>query len=85
MLRRLAVEGPLSIHGLTRGTGVTRQAVTKHLGVLTDAGLVRGERRGRERVFQLERGPLERARHDLEAISARWDRALERLKAHVEA
>ena len=84
ILARLAAEGPLSIARLSDGSEVSRQAITKHLGVLAAAGLVRGERRGRERVFELEPAKLEVARRDLDAISARWDRAIERLRAHVE-
>lgn len=85
ILQRLADEGaPLSITRISEGTDVSRQAVTKHLDVLAEAGLVRDERRGRERLFALEPRLLERARHDLEAISARWDRAIERLRSHLE-
>ena len=39
---RLSADGPTSIARLTVGTGVTRQAVTKHLHVLSEVGLVRG-------------------------------------------
>jgi DNA-binding transcriptional ArsR family regulator len=84
LLARLGAEGPLSITRLTDGTDVTRQAITKHLRVLESAGLARGLRRGREQVWELEPAPLETARQSLEAISARWDAALERLKAVVE-
>ncbi len=84
MLKRLASEGPLSIQTLTQGSGVTRQAVTKHLDVLAHAGLVNDRRDGRERLFELDAEPLARARHDLDAISAGWDRALERLRRQVE-
>jgi len=84
MIRRLAKEGPLSISSLTHDAGISRQAVTKHLRVLARAGLVRDRRHGREHVFELERRPLERARRDLDAISARWDQAIERLRRSVE-
>ena len=84
MLRRLAAEGPLSIRELTKGSGVTRQAVTKHLDVLAEVGLVSDRREGRERVFELEARRLERARRDLDTISARWDRALGRLREQVD-
>ena len=48
---RLSADGPTSIARLTVGTGVTRQAVTKHLHVLSEVGLVRGRLcRPRERV-----------------------------------
>ncbi|HEY3742318.1 MAG TPA: metalloregulator ArsR/SmtB family transcription factor [Bryobacteraceae bacterium] len=81
---RLCDDGPLSIARLTEGSHVTRQAITKHLRVMEDAGLVRSTRRGRESVWQLDRRPLEDARHCLDLISKQWDDALIRLKAYVE-
>jgi DNA-binding transcriptional ArsR family regulator len=84
LVARLGREGPLSISRLTDGTDVTRQAVTKHLGVLADAGLARGVRQGREQLWQLERASLDEARRSLERFSQRWDEALQRLKVAVE-
>lgn len=84
LLARLSAQGPLSITELASGSDVTRQAITKHLEVLAHAGLVRDARSGRERMFELEPGSLDDARRDLEAISARWDAAIERLRAKVE-
>ena len=84
LLSRLGTEGPLSIARLTAGTDVTRQAVTKHLHVLGGAGLARGRRQGRERLWVLEAQPLEEARRYLDLISQQWDAALARLKAAVE-
>jgi DNA-binding transcriptional ArsR family regulator len=84
LLGRLAVDGPLSITRLSEGTGVTRQAVTKHLNTLGNVGLVRHARRGRERVWELERKRLEKARAYLDQIAAQWDAAADRLKAFVE-
>jgi len=84
LLGRLSVDGPLSITRLSRGTGVTRQAITKHLHTLGAAGLVRHARRGRERVFELDHKRLEQARRYLNQIAAQWDEAVERLKAFVE-
>ena len=84
LVTRLCDSGPLSIARLSAGTGVTRQAITKHLEALADAGLVRDTRHGRERVWELEPRRLERARHCLDQISAQWDAAIGRLKAYVE-
>jgi DNA-binding transcriptional ArsR family regulator len=84
LVARLGREGPLSISRLSDGAGVTRQAVTKHLRVLADAGLARGLRQGREQLWQLEAAALDEARRSLERISQRWDEALGRLKAAVE-
>ena len=74
----------LSITRLTEGSTFTRQAITKHLRILEDAGLVRGVRRGRESLFQLEIKSLGEARDALDTISRQWDHALARLKSFVE-
>jgi DNA-binding transcriptional ArsR family regulator len=84
LVARLCAHGPQSITRLHDGSDVTRQAITKHLGVLAEAGLVRGTRRGRERIWQLETARLERAQRCLDEISEQWDGALSRLKAFVE-
>jgi DNA-binding transcriptional ArsR family regulator len=84
LVARLSAEGPCSIAHLTGGSGVTRQAVAKHLNVLAEAGLVRGDRHGRESSWELMPGKLTEAQHSLELISRRWDEALERLRAFVE-
>lgn len=84
LVRRLSADGPLSITRLSEGTGVTRQAITRHLHALGDAGLVRDARRGRERVFELDLRRLEVARHYLDQVAAQWDAAADRLKAFVE-
>jgi DNA-binding transcriptional ArsR family regulator len=84
LLGRLSVEGPVSITHLTEGTGVTRQAITRHLYALGDAGLVRNARRGRERVWEVNLKRLEEARRCLDQIAAQWDAAADRLKAFVE-
>ena len=84
LLGRLSAEGPLSITRLSEGTRVTRQAITKHLNALGDAGLVRDARLGRERVFELDAKRLETAKRYLDQISAQWDAAVDRLRAFVE-
>jgi len=81
---RLCRDGPQSISSLTQGSRISRQAITKHLDALAAAGLVRGERAGRERVFELDTARLAHARRCLERISRDWDGALERLRALVE-
>ncbi len=84
LVARLCEQGPLSIARLSEGAGVTRQAITKHLHVLAEAGLVRGSRQGRESLWALEPRRLEEARRFLEGISQQWDEALGRLRAFVE-
>ena len=81
---RLGTGGPRSTASLTAGTEVSRQAVTKHLRALEDAGLVRGERVGRDRIWELQAARLADVRRYLDEISAQWDEALTRLRLHVE-
>jgi len=80
----LCAGGAMSIAQLTVGTEISRQAVTKHLQVLADAGLVRDAKLGRERRWELEPSRLDEARRSLDAIAAQWDAALLRLKDFVE-
>ena len=84
LVARMSSDGPLSITQLTAGSAVTRQAITKHLGVLASAGLVSDRRQGRERIWELELEQMEAARSYLEHVSKRWDAALDRLKQFVE-
>lgn len=84
LIARLGAEGPLPIMRLSDGTGMTRQALTKHLNVLKAAGLVSDERIGRLSLWTAEPIRLHEAQYHLEALSARWDLALGRLRQMVE-
>jgi DNA-binding transcriptional ArsR family regulator len=84
MLAVLCAGGALSIAELTAGTDVTRQAVTRHLQVLADAGLVRDVKAGRERLWEFDARRLDDARRSLELISRQWDGALARRRRAVE-
>jgi len=84
LVARLSRGVPLSITQLSQKLPITRQAVTKHLHVLELAGLVRGERNGREQRWELDAASLEQAQHYLELVATQWGNALGRLKAFVE-
>lgn len=86
LVAQLCDEGPQSITRLTQDAGVevTRQAITKHLRVMHDAGLVKETRAGRESIWHIEARRIQVARRYLDQISAQWDDALGRLKAFVE-
>ncbi|HEY1123953.1 MAG TPA: metalloregulator ArsR/SmtB family transcription factor [Haloferula sp.] len=84
LVHRLVECSPLSVSELGEGLPVTRQGVTKHLLVLEEAGVVSARKEGRERLYTLEEIPLRQAREFLAGISAGWDRALIRLRKHVE-
>jgi len=85
LIASLCVGGAMSIAQLTSGTQITRQAVTKHLHVLAEAGLVRDVKSGRERLWEFEISKLEEARRSLELIAEHWDHALAQLKRAVES
>ena len=70
-----------SISQLTRGTQLTRQAVTKHLRVLMNAGIVKNVKSGRESLFELDTTPLREVRDYVEIVSSRWDAEVGRAKA----
>jgi DNA-binding transcriptional ArsR family regulator len=80
----LGAGGALSIAQLTSGTKISRQAITKHLHVLADAGLVQDIKVGRERLWEFEPTQLEEARRSLDVIARQWDRALDKLKVALE-
>jgi DNA-binding transcriptional ArsR family regulator len=80
----LCVGGAFSIAQLTANTQITRQAVTKHLQVLAEAGLVKDLKIGRERLWQFDPAQMEAARRSLEIIGRQWEHALGNLKTFVE-
>ncbi len=84
LVAELAAGQPRSIAQLTKGSQLTRQAITKHLRVLESAGIVHGLRRGRENRYVFDPEPMGELREYLDSLSAQWDRALGRLKAWVE-
>lgn len=84
LVSRLSREGPQPISALAGNTKVSRQAVTKHLQILEQAGLAASRREGRERIFELRPEQLVVVHQYLDKIGRQWDMALDRLKAHVE-
>lgn len=73
-----------SISTLTEGSKISRQAVTKHLSVLENVGLVSKVKEGRESLYELDPKPLESLQHYLDMIASQWDQALVNLKKFVE-
>jgi len=84
LIARLRDDGPLSIASLADGFDISRQAISKHLRVMNDAGIATSGRQGRETVWQLEPGGLADATKYLQVISKDWDAKLRRLKDLVE-
>jgi DNA-binding transcriptional ArsR family regulator len=84
LIARLSEAGPQSIASLAGGFDISRQAISKHLRVISSAGLARSEQHGREVVWQLEPNGLAQANRYLAAIARDWDDKLRRLKNLVE-
>ncbi len=85
VVERLCDHGPASVTTLSEGASVSRQAISKHLQVLEEAGLVSNERVGRESIWELRPERLDDARRALDLISREWDARIERLAKFVEA
>lgn len=73
-----------SIKSLSDGAKITRQAITKHLRVLEDVGLVQNVKQGRESLFELNPKPLREVEEALQYYASQWDQALMNLKNFVE-
>ena len=84
LVAKLCRGKPYSISQLTEGSKLTRQAITKHLRILENAGVVHSERAGRESLFELDPKPIGELKRYLEFVSEQWDHALARLKSFVE-
>jgi DNA-binding transcriptional ArsR family regulator len=84
LVAKLCAGQPRSISQLTKGSRLTRQAITKHLRVLERAEIVHSVRTGRESRFELKPEPIAEMKNYLDHVSAQWDQALSRLKAFVE-
>ena len=83
VLRLVAERGPTSATLLERELPVTRQAIVKHLLVLTRAGLVSGQRAGQEVRYALVPEPLNDASEWIAELGSRWDERLARLRQVV--
>ena len=62
---------------------VTRQAVSKHLAVLADAGLVTAAREGRDVRYRLTPPPMRDAMSWMATVGAEWDDRLQALQRHL--
>jgi DNA-binding transcriptional ArsR family regulator len=77
----LLVEGPRAVTDLARGLPVSRPAVSQHLKVLKQAGLVLDRQAGRHRIYAVDPGGLAQLRGELEQF---WSKTLATYKATVE-
>ena len=84
ILTRLG-QAPASASALARELPISRQAIVKHLELLSTAGLVESERVGRELVYRALGGRLSDVARELERIGRSWEARLARIKRLAEA
>ncbi|HTA08107.1 MAG TPA: metalloregulator ArsR/SmtB family transcription factor [Streptosporangiaceae bacterium] len=81
ILAALASGGPATATDLARRLPITRQAIAKHLALMTEAGLVTAEPGERRRVrYRLQSGPMQLAQQFLAALARDWDGPLDALQ-----
>lgn len=85
LLDQISQEGPLTATELAVAYPISRQAVVKHLAALAGAGLVAGERQGRDVRYRVVARGLGDAAAWLSDVGERWDRRLAALQRHVAA
>ena len=84
VLRELGRRPTVTATELARRFPISRQAVTKHLSALGEAGLVEADRHGRETHYRLTPAPLGPAIGFMAEVGAEWDERLGELEAYVE-
>lgn len=86
ILAQLAARGPATATDLATVLPISRQAIAKHLGLLTEAGLVVAEPGERRRVrYRLHSAPIQVAQQFLAALARDWDSSLDALRRHLGA
>ncbi|MGH2681890.1 MAG: ArsR/SmtB family transcription factor [Actinomycetota bacterium] len=80
----LVAERPRQAGELAQRFPMSRPAVSKHLRVLREAGLVEADKLGRARVYRLHPKGLAEARRWMEEAGKVWDSALDAFRRHVE-
>jgi DNA-binding transcriptional ArsR family regulator len=85
ILAALAAGGPATATDLASRLPITRQAIAKHLALLTEAGLVVAEPGERRRVrYRLRSAPMQVAQQYLAALARDWDGRLDALRKHLD-
>ena len=85
VLDLLVSHGDVSASWLAGHVPFTRQAVSKHLAVLEQAGLISRRKQGREVLYQVQVGRLDQATRAMTDLAAQWDRRLAAIKRLAEA
>ena len=83
-LLKLLVDKELPLTAISEQFPISRTAVSKHLHVLTDAGLVKERKVGRETRYNLQPEPLMEVKQWLSYYERFWENKLSMLKNYVE-
>jgi len=79
------VSGEAAVGQLAKASGLSYSAVSQHLAILREAGLVDSRRKGRHQLYRLEAGPLSEVHAWVDRYERFWQQRLKRLKRLVEA
>jgi DNA-binding transcriptional ArsR family regulator len=74
----------LAVGAIVLTMGLPQPAVSKHLGVLRDAGIVSSTKQGKSRVYELNPSPLRPIYDWVKTIEEHWERQLDRIRARAE-
>jgi DNA-binding transcriptional ArsR family regulator len=85
VLDLLVRNGEASAWSLASSVPFSRQAVTKHLVALDEAGLVRRRKQGREVLYHVDSDRLQQVTRAMAELAAQWDRRLDVIKRLAEA
>jgi DNA-binding transcriptional ArsR family regulator len=83
LIQAISERGSATATELAADRDVTRQAVSKQLNALADAGLLRAERHGRETRYEVTPEPLGEAMGWIAEVGGRWDDRLVALGRHL--
>jgi DNA-binding transcriptional ArsR family regulator len=83
VIERLA-QGPSTVGEATRGLGVSKPTMTRHLQVLEEAGLIVRRVHGRTHQLRLNAGPLTEAETWLETQRSRWERLFDAVEQYLD-
>jgi DNA-binding transcriptional ArsR family regulator len=85
ILDRISAGSEITVSQLAAVLPITRQAVSRHVRTLEEAGLVKGSQEGREHRYHVDTTPLDDARGWLDSRAASWEDALQRLASYLES
>jgi len=84
IIELLARRGGMAVGAVVAAIGLAQPAVSKHLAVLHEVGIVSATREGRQRLYQLEAGELKRVFEWVSEFERLWTHQLDRIKERAE-